>query len=829
MSPAKAPVTRTPQNSNPTLDWLVERFLEHLKYTQAKDWAYATSYDRYVSLATAVRDLLFERQITTQLAHTRAVAKRVYYLSMEYMLGQLLRANLVNLGLYDDCRRKLAELGLSIDEICELEPDAGLGNGGLGRLAACYLDSLATLNYPAFGYGIRYEYGIFDQEMVNGWQMERPDYWLRYGTPWEVVRPEFSCPVRLFGYVEPRQDAGGRYRPAWLGYQIVMGVPYDIPVPGYGTPTVNMLRLWSAKASESFDLAAFNRGGYIEAVQKQALTETISKVLYPSDQVERNRELRLVQQYFFVACTLYDILRRYEKHHETMEALPDKAVIQLNDTHPSIAIAELMRIFVDERGLEWERAWEITTATFGYTNHTLLPEALEVWPLHIFGRVLPRHLEIIFEINRRFLQQVEGRWPGNLGRVQRLSLIQETPQKGVRMANLAICGSRNVNGVAALHSELLRSRLVPDFADLWPVKFNNVTNGVTPRRWLLACNPLLAEAITRRIGRDWPADLDQLQKLEHFADDTDFHQECQEIKRSNKQRLADWIGRKLAIRAPADFLFDVQVKRIHEYKRQLLNILQVIIRYHRLRDEQITLPPRVVIFGGKSAPAYSQAKLIIKLINDVAHTINADPRMRDQLRVAFLPNYRVSLAEMIVPAADLSQQISTAGMEASGTSNMKFALNGALTIGTLDGANIEIRERVGADNFFLFGLTAEEVAQRRLCHDPWHLYSANSAVRKALDAIRDGEFNRGQPDLHRPVFNWLTHDRDHYLLMADIESYLEAQQRVDTLWQKPDAWTRATIKNIAHMGYFSSDRAIREYAEKIWQVSPLPLDGEIPH
>ncbi len=703
------------------VDWLIERFLGHLKYTRAKDWAYATSMDQYLALSLAVRDVLFERKIITQLTHTRGDVKRVYYLSLEYLLGQMLRCSLVNLGWYESCRERLERLGLDLDELRDIEPDAGLGNGGLGRLAACYLDSLATLDMPALGYGIRYEYGIFDQEIVNGWQVERPDYWLRFGSPWEIVRPEFACPVRLFGRVEHRTDAAGRPRSLWTGCRLVMGLPYDIPIPSCGTGTVNLLRLWSARASESFDLNAFNRGGYLEAVQEQALTETISKVLYPSDAVEKNRELRLIQQYFFVACTLSDIFRRYDKNHDTVDELPNKAAIQLNDTHPAVAISEMMRILVDERALRWERAWEITQAVFGYTNHTLMPEALEIWPVSLFERVLPRHLEIIYDINQRFLDDVRRRYSGDSGRIQRMSLIQESPFKGVRMAHLAIVGSHTVNGVAKLHSDLIRSRLVPDFAEFWPERFTGVTNGVTPRRWLLACNSALAGAITRRIGDGWIRDLDQLRRLEPFADDPEFQKEFQQIKRQNKQRLAEWIGRKLAIPTPIDAMFDVQVKRLHEYKRQLMNILQVIIRYHRIRDERADLPPRVVLFGAKAAPSYHHAKLIIKLINDVGRTINTDPRVADRLRVAFLPNYRVSLAELIIPAADLSEQISTAGTEASGTGNMKFALNGALTIGTLDGANVEIRDAVGADNFFLFGLTEQEVAYYRSTYQPWQL------------------------------------------------------------------------------------------------------------
>ncbi len=808
-----------------TADAVVAGFRHHLKHTQGKHWGSGTPYDHFVSLALAVRDCIVDRMIATQKVYHEQDVKRVYYLSLEYLLGRQLKNNLVNLGLFDGCRTGLAAMGIDLDTLCEVEPDAGLGNGGLGRLAACYMDSLATLELPAYGYGIRYEYGIFDQDIEDGWQVERPDYWLRFGSPWEIARPEFSSPVRLYGHVEDRADARGRYRPTWVGYRTVMGVPYDFPMVACRANTVNLLRLWSARASESLDLAAFNRGGYVEAVREKAPSETISKVLYPNDHMERGKELRLTQQYFFVACTLDDIFRRYQKRHDTFDALPDKVAIQLNDTHPSLAVAELMRILVDDQGLDWERAWELTCATFGYTNHTLMPEALELWPVSLLGRLLPRHLQIIYEVNRRFLGEVERRWPGDAGRQQRLSLIQEGPNRSVRMAHLAIVGSHSVNGVAALHTDLIRSRLVPDFAELWPERFSNKTNGVTPRRWLLMCNPRLAEAITNRIGDGWVKDLEQLRGLEAHADDPGLHGEVRAIKFACKQQLADWIRRRTGVRVSAEALFDVQVKRLHEYKRQLMNLLQVVMRYHRLCDDpSADLVPRVVLFGAKAAPAYTQAKLIIKLIHDVARTVNADPRVGDRLRVLFLPNYRVSLAEQVIPAADLSEQISTAGMEASGTGNMKFALNGALTIGTLDGANIEIREAVGPENFFLFGLTAEEVAQRQPHHDPWAVYEGNPAVRRALDSIAGGAFSPEARDLYRPVFDWLTRDRDTYMLMADIDAYVEAQERVDALWRDSQAWIRQVILNIARVGHFSSDRAVREYAEEVWHLHPTPIE-----
>jgi glycogen phosphorylase len=819
--------TRNPSRTMPLTgaDALLESFRHHLHYTQAEAWQTAQPYDHFVSLALAVRDQIVDRMIATQGTYVEQDVKRVYYLSLEYLLGRLLRNNLVCLGLYDECRVRFGKIGLDLDRICDIQPDAGLGNGGLGRLAACYIDSATSLELPFYGYGIRYEFGIFEQDIVNGWQFERPDYWLRFGSPWEIPRPEFSCPVRLYGHVEPRADKSGRNGHVWRDYRTVIGLPYDLPMVGYGVNTVNILRLWSARASENFDLGAFNRGGYVEAVRQQALSETISKVLYPSDESDAGRELRLVQEYFFVTCTLCDIIRRYEKTHETFDAFPDKVAIQLNDTHPALAIAELMCILVDERGLPWERAWELTRATFAYTNHTLLPEALEKWPAALLGRVLPRHLQMIYEINQRFLDgEVQRRWPNDLGRRQRMSLIEEGPAQAVRMAHLAVIGSHHVNGVAALHSDLLRARVLPDFAELWPDKFLNVTNGVTPRRWIAVCNPGLAAVITKRIGDGWIRDLSQLRGLEKLAEDPGLQAELQAVKRHNKQQVAAWALRRWGVKVSSEALFDVQVKRLHEYKRQLLNLLHVVMRYHELlKEPHGNQVPRVVIFGAKAAPAYSRAKLIIKLINDVALTINADRRVGDRLRVLFMPNYGVSVAEQIIPATDLSEQISTAGTEASGTGNMKFALNGALTVGTLDGANIEIREAVGEENFFMFGLTAAEVADRRGHHDPMSVYNRNDAVRQALDAIHNGEFNPFEPELFHPVRDWLLREGDQYMLLADIESYVAAQQRVDALWRDPAAWTRAVILNVARAGHFSSDRAVREYAERIWRVRPTPI------
>ncbi len=820
---AKAPETPIPEKQVCIRSPLLDGAMQHLRYTQGKHWEGATPHDKYVSVALAVRDMAVERMIKTQAAYVEQSVKRVYYLSLEFLLGRLLRNNLVNLGLYDDFRNTVQTVGGDLERVLEVEPDPGLGNGGLGRLAACYLDSAATLGYPVYGYGIRYQHGIFEQQIRDGWQVEKPEYWLMYGTPWELVRPEFTTQVRLRGRVDHGFDQQGRYRPRWVDYTTLLGVPYDIPIVGYGNGIVNILRLWASRATESFDLEAFNRGGYLEAVREKVMSETVCQVLYPADETQHGRHLRLVQQYFFVACTLSDIMRRYDRDHETLDQLPAKVSLQLNDTHPSLAVAELMRLLVDERDVPWDQAWEMTTAICGYTNHTLMPEALEVWPVAMFERYLPRHLEIIFEINHRFLQSVMRRWPGDDGRTRRMSLIQEDPPQSVRMAHLAIVGSHKVNGVAELHSDLVRTKLVPDFAEMWPERMTNVTNGVTPRRWLKTCNPGLADAITRRIGDGWVENLARLKELVRFADDPEFQDEFRRIKKANKQRLAALALRLGVGKLSTDSLFDVQVKRLHEYKRQLLNILHVVMLYQEMLADPGARVPRVVLFAAKAAPSYHRAKLIIKLIHDVARTIHADTRIGGALRVAFLPNYRVSLAEVMVPAADLSEQISTAGMEASGTGNMKFAMNGALTIGTLDGANVEIRRAVGEDNFFLFGLTADEVADRKRDYNPWFIYNSNPAVHRALNAIADGEFNPAEPVLYQQVRDWLTSEGDPYMILADIESYAEAQRRVDALWVDPAAWTRAAILNVANMGHFSSDRAVREYAENIWGIKPVRL------
>jgi len=805
---------------------VLHSFTNHLLYSLAKDQYSATARDRFMSLALTVRDRLIERWIATQQRYYRRDAKRVYYLSAEFLMGRALANNLLNLGLYDTAREAMRMMGLEVADILEQEVDAGLGNGGLGRLAACFLDSMATLDIPGYGYGIRYEFGMFDQEIKAGWQIEKPDEWLRFGNPWEMPRPEYWVPVGFGGRTEEHSDHG-RLKVHWAPEEQVIGVAYDTPIAGYGNATVNTLRLWRARASEEFDLTLFNDGDYERAVLEKNRSETISKVLYPSDVKMFGRELRLKQQYFFVACSLHDIVRRHLVAHKSLDDFADKIAIQLNDTHPAVAIPELMRIFIDEHQVPWEKAWELTVATFGYTNHTLLSEALETWPVEIFGTLLPRHLAIIFEINRRFLRQVMNRFPYDEPRISRMSLIDEgdgqLSSKRIRMAYLAVVGSHSVNGVAALHTQLLQQNLLHDFNEMWPDRFNNKTNGVTPRRWLLAANPLLSEAITARIGDGWTFDLGELRKLEPLADDQTFRASFREIKQRNKEQLAAYIEREHGISVDRKSIFDVQVKRLHEYKRQLLNLLHVVALYLRMKNQpDLPMVPRTFIFGGKAAPAYATAKLIIKLINSVAAVVNADPQVKDKLKVVFLANYRVSLAERIFPGSDLSEQISTAGKEASGTGNMKFALNGALTIGTLDGANIEIRDEVGHENFFLFGFTAQEVQDLlRRGYRPRDFYEQNAELRAVLDLIHGGFFEPEHPELFRPLVQSLL-DHDPYLLLADFASYAECQQRVEQAFVDEEGWTRMAILNVARMGKFSSDRTIREYAEQIWKAQSVP-------
>jgi starch phosphorylase len=742
-------------------------------------------------------------------------------------MGRALYNNLNNLGLVEASRDALKMAGFSLEDLVEQEPDAGLGNGGLGRLAACFLDSLATLDLPGSGYGIRYEFGMFEQELKNGAQVERPDEWLRMGNPWEIARPEYTVPVHFGGRVEERLDGLGGLHAHWIDSETVLGMAYDTPIAGYGTQTVNTLRLWRARASSEFDLNQFNDGDYERAVLDKNRSETISKVLYPSDTKMFGKELRLKQQYFFVTCSLHDIIRRYQVNHkDDFTKFPDKVAIQLNDTHPAVAIPELMRQLVDLHRLPWDQAWAITQATFGYTNHTLLPEALETWPVELFGRILPRHLSIIYEINRRFLRQVRNRFPLDEARIPRMSLIDDGDgvHKKIRMASLAVVGSHSVNGVAALHTQLLKENLLHDFNEMWPERFNNKTNGVTPRRWLLAANPKLADAITGRIGEAWHKDLDELVKLVPLAEDPSFVEEVRQIKQNNKTKLAQWIAHEYKLHIDPKSLFDVQIKRLHEYKRQLLNLLHVIALYLRVKKDPlgVQMVPRTFIFGGKAAPAYFVAKNIIKLINAVAGVINHDPQVGGLLKVIFLPNYRVSLAEKLFPASDLSEQISTAGKEASGTGNMKFALNGALTIGTLDGANVEIREEVGAENFFLFGLTAAEVAETvRRGYRPRDFYEKDEELRAVIDLINSGFFSPDHPDEFRGLVHSLL-EQDQYLLLADYRAYADCQARVAEAFKDQPAWHRMAVLNIAKMGKFSSDRTIREYAQEIWNAKPLP-------
>jgi starch phosphorylase len=806
---------------------LLASLTNHLLYSQAKDQYSATLHDRYSALAYTVRDRLIERWIATQQRYYKQDCKRVYYLSAEFLMGRALYNNLNNLGLVESSREALKMAGFNLEDLVEQEPDAGLGNGGLGRLAACFLDSLATLDLPGSGYGIRYEFGMFEQDIKNGAQVERPDEWLRMGNPWEIARPEYTVPVQFGGRVEERLDGLGGFHAHWIDSETVLGMAYDTPIAGYGTQTVNTLRLWRARASSEFDLNQFNDGDYERAVLDKNRSETISKVLYPSDTKMFGRELRLKQQYFFVTCSLHDIIRRYQVNHQKdFTKFPDKVAIQLNDTHPAVAIPELMRQLIDLHHLPWEQAWTITQATFGYTNHTLLPEALETWPVELFGRILPRHLSIIFEINRRFLRQVRNRFPLDDARIPRMSLIDEGDgvNKKIRMASLAVVGAHSVNGVAALHTQLLKENLLHDFNEMWPERFNNKTNGVTPRRWLLAANPKLSDAITARIGEAWHKNLDELANLVPLAEDPGFVEEVRQIKQTNKNKLAQWIAHEYKLQIDPKSIFDVQIKRLHEYKRQLLNLLHVISLYLRIKKDPLAVQmvPRTVIFGGKAAPAYFVAKNIIKLINAVAGVVNHDPHVGGLLKVIFLPNYRVSLAEKLFPASDLSEQISTAGKEASGTGNMKFSLNGALTIGTLDGANVEIREEVGAENFFLFGLTAAEVQETlRRGYRPRDFYEKDEDLRAVIDLINSGFFSPDNPDEFRPLVSSLL-EHDQYLLLADYRAYVDCQRKVAEAFKDQPAWHRMAVLNIAKMGKFSSDRTIREYAQEIWNAKPLP-------
>ncbi len=810
---------------------LQRSFANHLEFSRGKNRHIATRHDLYQSMAHAIRDRLMERWNDTMNTYYEDNVKRVYYLSLEYLMGRTLGNSLVNLGIRDDAARALEELGYDLEELRELEPDAGLGNGGLGRLAACFLDSMATLGLPADGYGIRYEYGIFDQRFENGRQVEKPDHWLRFGNPWELVRPEFSYPVSFGGQVEHYVDSSGRLTCRWVPGDRVVAVAYDTPVPGYGNSTVNTMRLWSARTLDDFSLEFFNEGDYMRAVEEKIRDENISKVLYPADEREAGRELRLKQEYFFVAATIKDILRRFFVKNDDLQHLPEKVAIQLNDTHPALAVPELMRQLVDKHGFHWEEAFDICTRTCAYTNHTILPEALETWPVPMFERLLPRHLEIIYEINQRFLSDVRLAFPDEPDLLGRLSLIAEGPVKSIRMAHLAIVGSHSVNGVAALHSEIIKEKTFADFYRLWPGKFNNKTNGVTPRRWIRLSNPRLSTLIDEHIGEGWVTDLARLRELEPLAEDPAFRAAFREVKQSNKKELAALIKARTGIRVKPDSIFDVQVKRLHEYKRQLLNVLHIVALYRRIRNRDTEeMVPRTFIFGAKAAPAYRTAKLIIQLINAVADRVNSDPAAEDLLKVVFLENYSVSLAQKIIPAADLSEQISTAGMEASGTGNMKLSMNGALTIGTLDGANVEIREEVGDDNIFIFGLRTDEVRHLRgVGYRPRDCYENNEELRGVLDMIASGEFSPDEPDLFRPIIDSLLDGGDYYLVLRDFPSYLSCQREVAQAYRDPEYWSRMAVLNVARMGKFSSDRTISQYAEEIWRVGPVaPVSREIP-
>jgi len=799
--------------------------LNQLKFTLARDAESATPRDWWLATSKAVQSIIIERMIATQTAHHHGNVKRVYYLSLEFLMGRLFVNSMYSAGIFQEVQAALDKLGLDLDTLRREEYDMGLGNGGLGRLAACFLDSLATLDLPAVGYGIHYQYGLFKQEFRNGYQVELPDAWMQYGTPWEIVRPDYTSEIPIYGHVENVFDDLGNYVSKWVGWKKLLGVPYDIPIPGFGTQTVNFLRLWESRASEEFNFEAFNSGGYEQAVHEKTASETVSKVLYPNDKTEIGKELRLVQQYFFVACSLRDIIRRFHKNNSDWEIFPDKVAVQLNDTHPAIAIVELMHLLHDENKLPWDQAWGIVTRTFAYTNHTLLPEALEKWSVGLFQKVLPRHLQIIFEINKRFLDTVEAKWPGDVGKMRALSLIEEGGSQMVRMAHLSVVGSHSVNGVAALHTRLLKSELFPEFDALYPGKFNNKTNGITPRRWLLACNPRLSELVTSKIGHGWERDLDKLRGLEALADDPGFQDDFMAVKHANKEDLAKIILHDCGVEVDPSALFDVQIKRLHEYKRQHLNLLHILALYRRiLQNPDAAVTPRVFIFAAKAAPGYDLAKLIIKAINAVGAKINSDPRIDGKLKVVFLPNYRVSLAQRIVPAADLSEQISTAGKEASGTGNMKLALNGALTIGTLDGANVEIREEVGAENIFIFGNTVDEVKSLfAKGYKPGDFYNANEELRAVVDWVGSNYFTADEPPgVLQPLRDNLLY-HDPFLCLADFESYSETQKKVSAAFQDKPRWAKMAVLNTARVGKFSSDRTISEYARDIWKLDPVAV------
>lgn len=801
-------------------------FKHHLKYTLVDDKFSATKMDHFVSLALSVRDHLVDKWLQTQQSYYEKDVKRVYYLSMEFLIGRLLTNNLINLGIYDEYKMALEEMGHVIHELEESEVEAGLGNGGLGRLAACFLDSIASLGVPGYGYGIRYEFGIFYQKIIQGHQVEKADNWLRVGNPWEIPRPRTLFPIKFYGHVESSQNSQGKKEHKWVDTQDVMAMAYDIPIPGYKNDTVNNLRLWSARSSRELELEYFQAGDYFQAVQNKHESEIISKVLYPADQNQSGKELRFKQEYFFVAASLSDIIRRYKKKHKTFDEFSNKVAIQLNDTHPALSIAELMRILIDIENLPWAKAWEVTVNTFAFTNHTILPEAMEKWSIELFSRVLPRHLDIIFQINQDFMDQVQERYPGDLDKMNRMSLIEENHTKYIRMANLSIIGSHSTNGVANLHSSILREKVFSDFHEMFPDRFNNKTNGITPRRWLKACNPELSKLITEYIGDSWVRDLSKIKNLQKHIDDPQLIARWKEIKTNNKKQLAKYIQETLSIEVDPNSLFETQIKRIHEYKRQVLGVLHAIALYNRMRKNPESIKtPRTIMFSGKAAPGYAMAKLIIKFINSVAETINTDHSLQGKLKVLFLPNYSVTLAEKIIPAADLSVQISTAGMEASGTGNMKLSLNGALTVGTLDGANIEIMEEVGKENIYIFGLNADEVVEKKQSgYLPREIYKQNPELREVLDMIQKGYFFGQQPNLFQPILENLLDHGDPYMVLADFQSFCDTQETIGHAYLDTDAWTRKAIINVSRMGKFSSDRSIKEYAEDIWGIPVNPQD-----
>ena len=803
-------------------DALSRAFVDHVKFTRGHEVDVSTALDRYSALALTIRDRLMERWIATEREYTRSHCKRVFYLSAEFLTGRALLCNLQALDVEAPMRAVLAELSIDLDDLIDQEPEPGLGNGGLGRLAACFLESMATLSIPGQGYGIRYEFGIFEQEFKNGQQLERADEWLRFGNPWEIARPEHSVLVGFGGTTHNVPDGDGGFRVVWTPGHTVVGVPHDVPVAGFRNDTVNTLRLWAAKASREFDFALFNEGDYVDAVESKNASEVISKVLYPNDSFEAGRELRLRQEYFFVACSIQDIVQKHLLKHGRLDNLSEKAAIQLNDTHPAVAIAELLRVLIDDHRMTWEEAWKQTVATFGYTNHTLMPEALERWLVTTFEKLLPRHLDLIREIDRRFVREVMTAYPQDRERVERMAIIDHDEPRQIHMARLAVVGSHAVNGVAELHTSLLKAHVMSDFSQFFPNRFSNKTNGVTPRRWLLACNPQLCTLITDTLGHDrWIGDTELLRELDPHTENPNFLGRLAEVKAHHKRDLASLVRQQLAFHVDESYLFDVQIKRLHEYKRQLLNLLHIVALYLRAKSGEVVLP-RLFVFGAKAAPGYRQAKRIIRLIHDVAHVVNADPRVTE-VRIAFLPNYRVTLAERIIPAADVSEQISTAGKEASGTGNMKLGLNGAVTVGTLDGANIEIRDAVGPDNFFLFGMTVDEVTER-LAKDVAGrtAYLASPELRAVVDLISEGFFNPDEPERYRPLMNALL-EHDEYMVMGDFDAYSACQREVSSTYSQQPTWQRMAARNIARLGGFSSDRTIREYAREIWAVSPVPV------